>query len=104
MIIAIDFDGTLCRDEYPHVGAEITPVVEWVKERIKAGDRFILWTCRVGKELIAAQVWCVNRGIRFEAVNSNLDEHISKYGGDCRKVFADRYVDDRNLFIEEVNQ
>jgi hypothetical protein len=39
----------------------------------------------------------------FDAYNENLPERIAEYGGDCRKISADFYVDDKNLFMEGVN-
>lgn len=47
-VIAVDFDGTLCECKYPDIGAPVTPVIEYVKERKAAGDIVILWTCRGG--------------------------------------------------------
>lgn len=100
MIYAIDFDGTLCADAYPEIGAPRPGIIEFVKAAQRGGDRFILWTCRTGDELAAAVAWCTERGIMFDAVNENLAENVARYGNDCRKVYADRYIDDRNLLID----
>ena len=100
MIYAIDFDGTLCVDEYPAIGAPRLGVIDFVKAAQRGGDRLILWTCRHGAELSAAVEWCAAQGITFDAVNENLPENIAQYGVDCRKVYADRYIDDRNIVID----
>ena len=57
----------------------------------------ILNTCRQGKRLEEALTWCAAHGIEFDAVNENLKERIDQYGGDCRKISADYYIDDLNL-------
>lgn len=41
--------------------------------------------------------WSAAQGIIFDAVNDNLPDMIAKYGNNCRKVFADGYIDDRNV-------
>lgn len=102
MIYAIDFDGTLCLDEFPNIGAPHPDVLEFAKRVRRAGDRLILWTCRSGDDLTAAVEWCKDHGLEFDAVNDNLPEHIAQYGNNCRKVYADRYIDDHALEIDMV--
>lgn len=102
MIYAIDFDGTLCLDEFPNIGAPRPDVLEFAKRVRRAGDRLILWTCRSGDDLTAAVEWCKDHGLEFDAVNDNLPEHIAQYGNNCRKVYADRYIDDHALEIDMV--
>lgn len=102
MIYAIDFDGTLCVDRYPEIGEARSEVVEFAKAAKRAGDHLILWTCRVEEELAEAVAWCVERGITFDAVNDNLPENIARHGNNCRKVYADYYIDDRTLDIDSL--
>lgn len=94
-IIAIDFDGTLCRDGYPDIGAPRVEVIRAAKERQNAGAKLILWTCRSGRYLEEALSWCDGMGLRFDAVNENLPEMQQLYGDDTRKVSATEYWDDR---------
>lgn len=68
------------------------------------GDKLILWTCREGALLDEAVLWCLNRGLKFDAVNDNLPEDIEKYGNNCRKVNADVYLDDKNRTVIEVDR
>lgn len=96
MIYAIDFDGTICVDRYPDIGEPKEDVIRAVKDAKQAGIKIILWTCREGSFLDEAVEWCAKQGIIFDAVNDNLPEMIEKYGNNCRKVFADWYIDDRN--------
>lgn len=97
MIIAVDFDGTLCENAYPRIGKANASVIEGVLRAQAAGARLILWTCRSGDELDAAVTWCREHGIEFDAVNASLPEQIEAYGEDTRKVFADIYLDDRAM-------
>lgn len=95
-VIAVDFDGTLCTDKFPHIGEE-TIVLGYVRELKSLGHKLILWTCRRDQNLENAVRWCEDRGLIFDAVNANLDENIAEYGGDTRKVCADVYIDDKSM-------
>ena len=95
MVYAVDFDGTLCEDAFPEIGAPKLAAINFVKAARAAGDKVILWTCRVDDRLEAAARWCAEQGLVFDAVNDNLPELIEKYGSNCRKVCADVYIDDR---------
>lgn len=99
MIYAIDFDGTLCEDAYPEIGAPRPAVIDLCKVAKKAGEKLILWTCRQGDDLKAAVEWCAAQGVTFDAVNDNLPEMIEKFGNNCRKVNADAYIDDKTVAI-----
>lgn len=96
MVIAVDFDGTLCENAYPNIGkANFQLIKGLVEQQKRYGAKLILWTCRVGKELDEAIAWCKVHGLTFDTVNENLPELIDRYGGDPRKIFADLYLDDR---------
>lgn len=97
MIIAVDFDGTLCEDRFPEIGAEIPLRVLTVKHMQQIGIKTILWTCRDGKPLENAIEWCKKHYLKFDAVNENLPEIQEKWGGDTRKIYCDHYIDDKNL-------
>ena len=94
-VVAVDFDGTLCECKYPDIGAPVTPVIEYVKERKAAGDIVILWTCRVGEHLENAVEWCKRQGLTFDYINENAPEKVGQYGEDTRKISADEYIDDK---------
>ena len=94
-IIAVDFDGTLCHNEWPNIGEPHYDVINYVLKEQKKGANLILWTNRNGEQLEKAVAWCLQYGIVFDAVNENLPEIISLFGGDTRKVFANEYLDDR---------
>ena len=96
-IIAVDFDGTLCKNNWPEIGAPNEELIEYLCNRHKDGDKLILWTCRVDEMLQKAVEWCKERNLIFDAVNENLPEIIESFGSDTRKIFANEYIDDRNL-------
>ena len=98
MIIAVDFDGTLCEYRCPEIGEEKKKVVEWVKGKKEEGSGIILWTCREGESLQKAIDWCIIRGIVFDAINQNVPSLQNKSYA-IRKVYADIYLDDKNLLI-----
>lgn len=95
-IIAVDFDGTLCKNMYPEIGEPNRVLIDELKIRKRNGVKIILWTCRVGDQLEQAIDWCRDHGLVFDAVNQNLPEIVESFGGDPRKVFAHEYIDDRN--------
>ena len=104
-IIAVDFDGTLCRNAWPEIGEPNEPVMDYIKHQKETGAEIILWTNRKGDKLNAAVEWCKEHGIIFDAVNENLPRIITAFGGDTRKVYADEYLDDKMIPLPtKVNQ
>lgn len=101
MVIAIDFDGTLCERAWPGIGRPRADIVLRAKQARQGGAKLILWTCREGELLEEALRWCEALGLRFDAVNENLPERTALYGNDCRKVDADEYWDDKAVPLEE---
>ena len=97
-IIAVDFDGTLCENNWPGIGSPNEELLDYLRNRKKDGDKLILWTCRVGDMLQKAVEWCEERNLAFDAVNENLPEIIENFGSDTRKIFANEYIDDRNIW------
>ena len=91
-IVAVDFDGTLSLDsQYPNIGRFNTHLYEALMKLKGIGWLIVLWTCREGKELREAIIWCANNGLEFDAINENPPEVPFK----SRKVVADMYIDDR---------
>lgn len=99
--IAIDFDGCLCENNWPEIGAPHMDVITAAIDEKNSGAALILWTCRVGEKLGEAVAWCEGFGLVFDAVNANLPERIAAYQNDCRKVNADEYWDDRAVIARK---
>lgn len=100
-IYAIDFDGTLCVNEWPEIGKPKQEIIDKVIKLREQGHELILWTCRSGELLKDAVNWCNERGLFFHAVNDNIPRLINEYGNNCRKIFADFYLDDKNILLNE---
>ena len=96
-IIAVDLDGTLCENAWPEIGEPRQAVIDYVRDQQRQGAKLILWTNRSGEKLDEAVAWCRKHRLAFNAVNENLPEMIEAFGGDCRKVFANEYIDDRAI-------
>ncbi|ANW97518.1 hydrolase [Wenyingzhuangia fucanilytica] len=95
-IIAVDFDGTIVKDEYPKIGAPQLFAFETLKKLQESGYRLILWTLREGKSLDEAVAFCKKQGIEFYAVNKNYPEEVVNDKA-IRKLHADIFIDDRNV-------
>lgn len=95
MVIAVDFDGTLCESTWPGIGDPNTELIKVLKKRRAGGDKVVLWTCRDGDKLQEAIAWCKDQGLEFDAVNDNLQELKEYWGNNPRKIFADEYWDDK---------
>lgn len=102
-VIAVDFDGTLSFGQWPEVGPANDKLVRFLQNRKGLGDKLILWTCRVGKELTLAVEWCRQQGLTFDAVNDNLPEVIELYGTNSRKVSCDYYIDDKAILAQDAD-
>lgn len=100
-IIAVDFDGCLVVNKWPEIGDPIEKNIQKLKDEQIDGAQIILWTCREGSKLDAAINWCMAHGIIFDAVNENVPQIVESFGGDCRKIFANEYWDDRAMVISE---
>ena len=94
-IIAVDFDGCLCKNEYPEIGEPNHSVIEALDLEASTGANVILWTCRTGELLKQAVDWCDKHCIPYSFVNENDPSAIQRFGGDTRKVYADEYWDDK---------
>ena len=94
-IIAVDFDGCICTNNWPHIGEPNTKIIKALLDEQRRGSKLILWTCRCGNALQDAIEACKTWGIVFDAVNDNLPERLEQYDySDSRKISADEYWDD----------
>lgn len=96
-VLAVDFDGTLVTDKFPEIGEPNKELFNLCILARQFGTKVILWTCRNNSHLDVAVAYCKEQGLEFDAVNDNLEECKIAYGGNTRKVFADKYVDDKNI-------
>ena len=101
MIIAVDFDGTIVEHAYPEIGKPNIQLIKKLRNLKQNGTKLILWTCRNNKELSEAVAWCHTVGLTFDAVNDNLPEIKNSYVNLSNKIYADFYLDDRSLTIQD---
>lgn len=106
-IIAVDFDGTLVTDKFPSIGEPNLPLMRMLTYmRQNHGVKLILWTSRdysvkYGDLLEDAVEFCASHGLEFDAINENIREAQILTGGDTRKVYADIYLDDKNVSVTQ---
>ena len=75
MIIAVDYDGTLCRERGKQKEIN-TALIQRLIASQSRGDTVILFTCRHGRSLHEAVSMCAKCGLMFNAVNNNTPETI----------------------------
>ena len=82
--VAVDFDGTLCADAFPEVGAPNRAVIDYVKQMAADRSKIILYTSRENgtrKLLDEAVAFCKEQKIPLYAVNENPgNPHAVKNG------------------------
>lgn len=106
LIIATDFDGTLCEEQWPSIGAPNIPLINYLLDKKKKGCIIILNTCREGEELEEAVKWCKSYGLEFDAVNDNCQQIKDTWGNGqvWRKVYANVYIDDHNMGVKALDK
>jgi hypothetical protein len=98
-IIAIDFDGTIVKDNFPEIGEMMPGAAEAINQLYADGYTIIIWSCRTGIKKARAIEWLVMHGIKFHYFNKSCPNNVAQHKGkDTRKVFADLYIDDRMLY------
>lgn len=97
MIILIDFDNTIAKEEYPRIGY-IYPLADHVIRRwYEDGNEIVINTCRIGEEEAAVYRCLKENEIPYDYINCNIPRLIESFGKDCRKLFGDINIDDKNL-------
>lgn len=96
MIIAVDFDGTIARSDYPDIKGEMPYAGEVLRRLHASGHYIILWTCRCGDRLLDAVNWLLEHKIPFDRINDHNPENVRLYGAGGNKVYTHCYVDDKN--------
>jgi hypothetical protein len=91
--IAIDFDGTCVKHEYPNIGNDIG-AVPVLKRLVECGHKLILFTMRSGESLELAKEWFKENNIQLYSVQTNPTQ---KRWSTSPKVYAHLYIDDAAL-------
>lgn len=103
MVICIDFDGTIVEHEYPYIGKLKEGAKEVINELYDKKHEIVIFTCRSNKDLSGndlsdASKFLRQQGIKFSKINENAD---CVTFGCWPKLYADIYIDDRNLFHQD---
>jgi hypothetical protein len=100
-LISLDFDGTVVEHCYPEIGKPLFGAMETLRELANLGHRLILNTCREDtpkrKYLTEAVEFCKEHDVEFVSVNENSLDDDFRDSGLRRKVYANTYIDDRNV-------
>lgn len=98
MIIAIDFDGTICRTtRFPLIDGETPYAADTIRQLHADGHYIIIWTCRTGQNLLDAINWLLHHRIPFDRINDHNPDNLARYGYGGKKIYAHCYIDDKNL-------
>lgn len=94
MIVAVDFDGTVVKHEYPGIGEPVPGAIDVLREIQRAKHKIILLTMRDGDQLKEAVAYLQIRGVHPWAVNHNPKQADWT---SSPKVYAHVYIDDAAL-------
>lgn len=97
---AVDFDGVLCESIHPGIGPANEAMIKYLIEQKRKGNKIILWTSRTDTDLQEAIDWSREHGLEFDHINEGdpvVEKMYGKPGCPTRKIYADVYIDDRNM-------
>ena len=94
MRIAVDFDGTCAKHDYPKIGEDVPFAESVIKRMINEGHQIILYTMRSGKALEDAEKWFIDRDIPLYGVN--VEPNQTKWTSSPKCDF-DLTIDDKAL-------
>lgn len=94
--ISIDFDGVICKENWPEVGELLPGAKEVIQKWVKDGHTIIINTLRENEYADMAKEFLLDNDIHYHYFNQNTCDGIRKYY-DSRKIAADVYIDDRGL-------
>lgn len=101
-VIAIDFDGVICTNNYPNIGEPNWAIINAALAEKDTGSKLILWTCRCDDDLEKAVEACEEWGLEFDKINDNIEELKLRYNNNTRKVWATEYWDDHNTLVKDI--
>jgi len=107
-ILAIDFDGTIVRHEFPYIGALKPNAKEVINNLYDRGFGIFIWTCRdstfhpklvekfedAEPTVFHVHDFLEKEGIKYDGININ---HPELEFHPVPKIYADIYIDDKQL-------
>jgi len=94
LVFCIDFDNTIVVDDFPNIGVDNLYALDVIRELIYNNHKIILYTIRSNENLLAAENYLKDNGIELYGVNKNKTQFRFS---NSRKVYADYYIDDKNI-------
>ena len=97
-VVAVDFDGTITKDnKFPENIGVVRDGCKEAIEYIRQNNKVVVWTCRCGKYLDEAVEFLKANEIEVDGINTDI------YPATDRKIMADVYIDDKNIFCNEID-
>jgi hydroxymethylpyrimidine pyrophosphatase-like HAD family hydrolase len=96
MIINLDFDGTIFKEDWPNIGEILPSAKDVINKLYDAGDTIVICTCRENHHRYDAEMALLDHGIKYHYFNENVPERIHQFGNDSRKIGADIYIEDKS--------
>lgn len=97
-VLAIDFDNTIADTNYPTINGLIKESKKYINKLYNDNWYIIIWTCRADNYLKDAINFLDKEGIKYHLVNEHCPRLIELYENDTRKISADFYIDDKNIY------
>lgn len=96
-VVAIDMDGTIWSDNFPHKGEIFPHAIEVINEMSEAGYDVIIWTSRGGVDLDDCRKYLVEQGLN-ETIewNEHSEYYTSQFPIQSPKIGAGVYIDDKS--------
>jgi hypothetical protein len=98
LIVAVDFDSTLCPYKDIEMGSGYA-VVELVRKLKKAGCTIIIWTASEPERWDDIKKWLEDYDVQWDYFNDNSPKVKFKQ----RKIYANAFLDDRAGLYEVYN-
>jgi len=68
-----------------------------IKKLKEDGFYIIIWTCRDNDDILLLKEWFEKHKIPYDKLNEHHPANIAKHKNNTRKIYADLYVDDRDV-------
>lgn len=97
-IVCVDFDKTLniTDESFPSIGSPNVILFNELLNGKWKDSKKVLYTCRTGYLLDEAVKKCEEWGLKFDAINDNIDE-LKSNGLNPRKIYCNIFIDDLAL-------
>ncbi|MDU9376311.1 hypothetical protein McpSp1_09140 [Methanocorpusculaceae archaeon Sp1] len=102
-ILSLDFDGCIVDNKYPEIGNLKPHAADVIRNLYETGHTIIINSCRAGDREKDMRQFLQEQKIPYDHINNNSGLKIAKYGFDTRKISADIYIDDLNIFCTKID-